>query len=365
MLRFDQQLSAKVLKRVSQLRRLGARGVVRTAYVRVLGPTVYSLSEPGRKIAQTLHRQKSIGHAVPHRLERLKERVPLEVRLEAAPLLIDVDPQAEARVAPKRKAGLDLRLGEFGPRRTLLSDFGEIAGLTCVSNKDLSGPSDRPDELVDIDGRLGIRMRFGNDEPRFVQALEAALDLGAAGCAVAPVIKVDWQEHAIVLAYRSGVPAKNCVQGESRPSLLNQIEDVLRSIHRAGYVLDEIDDDLFLCSPDGEVRLRHVSHASPLAGLSRDMSVYVRDADSRAVNALFGTQLITADLLRQRAAAPTVDRPVKGGRSDEFYAPVVIRDDIRWGKIWNTDVGIRSLELHHEGPSPNSARRKRSRPWIE
>ena len=47
MLQIDRQLPAEGAKRAEQLRRLGPRGLVRTAYVRTLGPAVYSLTDTG------------------------------------------------------------------------------------------------------------------------------------------------------------------------------------------------------------------------------------------------------------------------------------------------------------------------------
>src|SRR4051794_37476640 len=68
------QLAAKVLKRAGQVRRLGGRGLVRTAYVRTLGPSVYSLTEPARSIATVLHRRKALTRALSSRLALLKVR---------------------------------------------------------------------------------------------------------------------------------------------------------------------------------------------------------------------------------------------------------------------------------------------------
>ena len=94
-----------------------------------------------------------------------------------------------------------------------------------------------------------------------------------------------------------------------------------------------------MAGPHGPV-VTNLNNALPLEGLSRDMSVYLRDLDRRRFNDLFGTRLVTASQLRSllspKAAIPHARLR---GRFTEVYAPVVIRDDIRWGKIWNTDLG--------------------------
>ena len=70
------------------------------------------------------------------------------------------------------------------------------------------------------------------------------------------------------------------------------------------------------------------------------MSIYLRDLDRQTFNKLFGTRLVTAAELRGLGGPPLVDRSGPAATTNQVYAPVILRDDIRWGKIWNTDVGI-------------------------
>jgi SAM-dependent methyltransferase len=269
-LQLNEQLPAKVLKRMGQLRRLGARGLVHTAYVRLAGPAVYSLTDQGRAVARGLHRQRVLGRALPIRLERLKRRAAQELHAE---------------------------------------------GQT---------------------GAPGVRQVF-EDPRRFVQALETAFDLAGAGCAVPPVTAVDWKSLAVTWAFNPDCSASEMSE-ESRKELAHRLQQALIAIHRAGYVLDEIGEDSVLFSGGNPV-IVGLSHAIPLAGLSRDMSIYLRDADRRRFNSLFGTRLLTADRLR-KLLSPNAGIPHDELHGlAEVYAPVVIRDDIRWGKIWNTDLG--------------------------
>jgi SAM-dependent methyltransferase len=340
-MRFDQKLSAKVLKRVGQLRRLGAGGFVHTAYVRMLGPTFYSLTDPGRSIARGLHRHTVLNRALAVRLERLKERALKEVVLERAPLLRDIDPDADERLVERREPGKEILIGELGQEGTVLSAIGSIRGLRCVSSHGFERGDGASVELIDLEGRLGVRRSFRTDHSRFVQTLEAMLDLSEAGCPIAPVIRVDWNANAITSAFVPGTLLGRPATADERNTRRLQIEQALTSIHRAGYVLDTISEDDIIVSSndDGSPCFVDLQHAIPLKGLSRDMSVYLRDADSRQVNACFGTRLITADRLRRVASPRANDLAKVDRKSDEFFVPVVLRDDIRWGKIWNPDVG--------------------------
>jgi SAM-dependent methyltransferase len=110
------------------------------------------------------------------------------------------------------------------------------------------------------------------------------------------------------------------------------------AVHRAGYALGEIDGADVVFGTSGPVIL-NLRHATPLAGLSRDMSVVLRDADRRRFNTLFGTRLLTAEQLRGLLSPKATIAHDKVRGFAEVYAPVIIRDDIRWGKIWNTDLG--------------------------
>ena len=330
----DQQLSAKVLKRVHQLRRLGPRGLVRTAYVRMLGPTVYSLADPCRSIARTLRRHHQSPQSILARRDLLERRARDEIRADRAPLLRDLDPEADASVASERVAGTELVLGRIRRDGAISWTRGPIRGVertvgAQAPEENRSGP-----ELVDLDGRLGVRRGFGADQAHFLRALETMLDLAAAGSAVPAVIGVDWAHNAVTAQFVHCTDEVG-VQPSDEDRLA--LERALVAVHEAGYVLGRIEKNDVLWSPDRRPMLVGLHEAVSLEGLSRDMSAYLRDLDREAFNRIFGTRLMTAARLR-RLPAPLSGSERNG--SLPVYAPVVIRDDIRWGKIWNTDVGV-------------------------
>jgi SAM-dependent methyltransferase len=254
-----QLLPAKVLKRMGQIGRLGPKGLARTAYIRALGPSVYSIADFARGMSIRVHRQRAQHRALATRTQTLKERT---VAIE----------QRNAR---------------------------------------------------------GIRQQFGADLGEFVQTLEALLDLEAAGCAVPRVLAIDWTSHTITLE-----------RFESGSMNVSVLEQVLLAIHRAGYVVGDIGREDVGVTSTGMPVILNLRRAVPLAGLSRDMSVYLRDLDRQRFNTLFETQLLTAIRLRSMLSPKArIPRDHARGTFSEVYAPVVIRDDIRWGKIWNTDLG--------------------------
>lgn len=266
-----EKVAAKIRKRLGQVRRLGFKGAVRTAYIKTLGRTVQSSADYARSVARRSHRRRAHNRGIEVPAERLKRRLE----------------------------------GEIHPAST------------------------QTDHAVHFD--------FGTNRGRFVQVLEAIMDLIEAGCAVPRPIAVDWNTNAITAATVPGTTLRERTPGG--PDLVAGIEAALLAIHRAGYVLDRVEEDSVLIADDGAVVVSGVGNLLPLAGLSRDMSVYLRDLDRAAFNRLFGTHLLTASYLRRRDSAPvTIDNPYYAG-GDCAYASIVVRDDVHWGSIWNTDVG--------------------------
>jgi SAM-dependent methyltransferase len=185
----------------------------------------------------------------------------------------------------------------------------------------------------------GVLIDLNADPGRFVQTLEALLDLGEAGCPVPPVTSVDWKASTITIAQAKGVTLRQRpAPGAGGPDDAARLEECLIAIHEAGYVLGAIDEDSVLFTGAGKMPVVvGLGQALPIAGLSRDMSIYLRDLDRCKFNRLFGTALVTATRLRA-VRTPSVAND-RGARLN-LYAPVLLRNDISWGKIWNTDVGI-------------------------
>ena len=63
--------------------------------------------------------------------------------------------------------------------------------------------------LVDLNGRLGVRKEF-RSYGRFVQEIEALLDLDARGCPVPQIMNVDWYAHALTITLCRGGLCVRC-----------------------------------------------------------------------------------------------------------------------------------------------------------
>jgi hypothetical protein len=267
------ELPAKVWKRIGQLARLGPTGLLKFAYITTLGRPAYAVADVARSLARRSH------------LDAVGRR--------------DLESWA---------LGLRQRLGLRQP--TSLS-----AG---------------------VDAQRTSQKGFGDDRRRFLQVLEGMLNLAQAGCPIPHVLAVDWDANAIVSEFVIGKPFPRYARENGiSDEVLVRIEDALLAIHRAGYVLGEIGEKDVVVTAEGRVIVLGLHHLRPLAGLSRDASIYRRDIDRRRFNELFGTRLLTAAQLRRNDSLPGAE-----DRADRAYAAVAIRGDIHWGQIWNTDLGI-------------------------
>ncbi|WP_458388119.1 hypothetical protein [Sphingomonas sp. F9_3S_D5_B_2] len=212
-----------------------------------------------------------------------------------------------------------------------------------VLSRALAPRTDRLKERVRElgDGKAaGCTKTFATDRGRFVQVLEAVLDLTTGGCAVPSIAGVDWNASAITFSAVSGVPLRQALARCAEPArrqILDAVAGKLLEIHRAGYVLGHIGEGDVLLSDDSQAVFVALDQALPLAGLSRDMSVYLRDKDRQQFNERFGTRLITAASLRSPQSA---SESAAFSDGDQVYAPILIREDVHWGKLWNPDVGI-------------------------
>ncbi len=265
------ELPAKIRKRIGQILRLGPVGLVRTAYILLLGRTAYAFADFARAVARRADFGPIFAGSPKSSMEGLRLR--LELRQPSSP-----------------SAGLD------APQT----------------------------------------MGFGDDRRRFVQVLEGMLDLARAGCPIPHVAAVDWNANVIISEFVIGKRFPQYVrENGSNYEVLARIEDALIAIHQAGYIVDNIGEEDILVTGDNRVIVLGLHHLRPLAGLSRDASIYLRDADRHRFNELFGTRLLTAPQLRRKDSLPGAEN-----RADRAYAAVAIRDDIHWGQIWNTDLGI-------------------------
>jgi hypothetical protein len=236
--------------------------------------------------------------------------------------------------------------------------------------------------VVDRDGWIGVRKGFRGNKVAFVNELEAALDLASVCSHVAEILGIDFEKLSITFAYipgqivrealaeagapmrdrdvhRGSVRSARTIEQRRRAAgrqLINKVLDpktiagvgeALISIHRAGYIWGDIKyGNVIIEAVTKTPYFIDYERALPLRYFSRNTATYLRDRDAEKLNEIFGTNLLTAELLRQLSFGHVL------------YSPFSVGNGLWWGAIWNPDAGVlrwrRLLSKHL--PMPHGGR---------
>lgn len=355
-----------LLKKLRQIRRLGFAGSAWVLYVLCIAPILHRglvpLYELGRQLALR-SRYRNLGP----RFDALRARADLVKyhRSTRVRTLRDLCPELEAVVARRRAENKIIPLALIDRSGHGVPLFGSFWSDLVVPAVDFRPCYRHAVLIVDVGGYVGILKNFRNHKPDFVNELEVATALLAAGCNVPEILHVDFDRLEIVYSYIPGILLREALvraganfaarpksrmviwfrhlwrfhAKEGRPriaSVLNS-EEIARlgaafiEIHRAGYTLEDVKYGNIIIENGTNVPFFiDFERACSLKGLSRGLSTYMRDRDCTKLNAGTGADLLTAAGLRKLRKLP-------GG---PIYAPVYLGHGIRWGAIWNPDVGV-------------------------
>lgn len=355
-----------LLKKIGKVRRLGISGLIWVIYVILIAPLLHRMLVPIFEAQRQLALSRRYGD-VASRFEALRlrfERTPSQ-KTSRTRALRDLSPELESIVAGLRQPNKVVPLALIdrnGPGLPLLGSFWSNSVIPPIEFR----PGHRHSLLIiDFDGDVGVLKSFKKRKAEFVNELEAASALHAAGCGVPDILHVDFDQLEIVYSYIPGVlvrealiqagadfsalPAdtwygrlrrKPLVRAErGRPFVpavmtgadIARLGSELTAIHRAGFTLEDIKyGNIIIEEKTGAPIFIDFERAFFFKGLSRGLSTYMRDKDSAKLNAHIGTELPTAAGLRNLKKLP-------GGA---IYAPVYVGQGIWWGAIWNPDVGV-------------------------
>lgn len=268
---------------------------------------------------------------------------------------------------PMRRTGEDIVLASIDQDGFLCPRF-ELLWPAPRVTADAFLARDRFDlTVVDTDGWVGVQKDFRGNKVAFANELEASLDLAAAGCHVPPIFRVNFERLSITFAYIDGLVVRESLAQAGAPmrdrdrqpgwtkrdtdriyrerrlagrALVDEvvgrdnivrIGDALLGIHRAGYALGDVKyGNIIIESTTRKPYFVDCEMALPLRRFSPASATYLRDRDAETLNLLFGTDLLTAKALR-RTPFP---------EQDNLYSPLYAGHGIRWGAIWNPDLGI-------------------------
>lgn len=272
------------------------------------------------EISRRIYRWSRSSWRIEQRRKALQARFGALPREGVGIRVEEIDAELERRIATLRQPDRELVIGDFDQNGLIASRFGEIAGVPTISRDKFITRSGCPVLLVDLNGRLGVRKEFRN-RGRFVQELEALLELEASDCPVPRVMNVDWHKGSVTITYVPGdvvrellaeagadirdrandgsytreVDRQRIRNGrELVPMVLSQshIENVaagLDAIHAAGFVLEDVKfGNIILKARTGEPIFVDLERALPVASLPASLADHLRQIDLRKFRDHFG-----------------------------------------------------------------------------
>jgi hypothetical protein len=272
------------------------------------------------ELSRRLYRWTRSNLRLKQRLRRLQVRLGQLPRTGVGVPVGTIDLALEARLASSREPNRELVIGDFDQDGGILPRFGKMDGLPVIDPSKFLPRSGCPVRLVDLNGRVGVRKEFRN-VGRFVQELEALMQLEACGCPVPELMNVDWDEHFITTAFVPGnvvrellalagakVRDRDSEGSYSRArdrerirsgreyvrkimsrSDISEVAAGLQSIHSAGFVLEDVKfGNIILKADSREPLFLDLERALPISALPDWLSDYLKQIDLRKFREQFG-----------------------------------------------------------------------------
>jgi Methyltransferase domain len=358
---------ASAIERIRQLAAHDTRDLIWLAYVMGVAPWVHQAAGPMHLLRRWQVRRRRRQDS-DQRIAQLRARIGQGClaqdgnRVALAQLCPELDETCRATRFPNE----EITLADIDQDGFLLARFKQLWPAPRVA-ADAFLPRSRFElAAVDHDGWIGVRKDFQGNRTAFVNELEAALDLAAAGCRVPAILGVDFERPSITFAYinggvvretlaRAGAPMRDRDLGPGRatlsdrriqrerreagrglvdkvlePETIARIGQTLLAIHRAGYTVEDVKYGNIIIEATKTPYFIDCERALPLHRFSPATATYLRDRDAEKLNELFGTDLLTRKVLRKFR--------LPGNAA--VYSPFYAGAGIWWGRIWNPDLGI-------------------------
>ena len=357
-------MMTSAVARIRQLLAHDTRDLIWLAYVMGIAPWMHRAAGPMHLLRRWQVRRRR-QRDCDQRMAQLRARIGHGCLAQGGNrvALAQLCPELDETCRAIRRPNEEITLASIDQDGLLLARFEQLWPAPRVA-VDAFLPRSRFElVVVDHDGWIGVRKDFRGNRVAFVNELEAALDLAAAGCQVPAILGVDFDRPSITFSYINGAVVREAlaqagapmrdrdvrpdraalsdrrIQRERReagrglvdkvlePETIARIGQTLLAIHRAGYTVEDVKYGNVIIEVTKTPYFVDCERALPLRQFSRTTATYLRDRDADKLNQLFGTDLLTAKVLR-KFRLPTIYSP--------FYAGA----GIWWGTIWNPDLGI-------------------------
>jgi SAM-dependent methyltransferase len=360
-------MMTSAIQRIRQLLAHDTRDLIWLAYVTGVAPWLHRVAGP-MHLLRRLQVRRRRERDCDQRIAQLRARIGQGCLTQGGNrvALAQLCPELDETCRAIRRPNEEIILASIDQDGLLLAQFEQLWPAPRVAGDEFLPRSRFELVVVDHDGWIGTRKDFRGNSVAFVNELEAALDLAAAGCHVPAILGVDFDRPSITFAYINGtvvrealaqagaamrdrdVRANRAVLSEGRiqrerreagrglvdkvlqPDTIARIGQNLLAIHRAGYTVEDVKYGNVIVDMTKTPYFVDWERALPLRQCSRTTATYLRDRDADQLNRLFGTDLLTAKVLRKlRLPADTA-----------IYSPFYAGAGIWWGRIWNPDIGV-------------------------
>jgi hypothetical protein len=359
---------ASTIDRIRQLFSHDMRDVLWLAYAVGIAGWVHRAAAPMHHLQRwrvCRRRQRNPDHRLELLRDRIARRPPVQGGYRIA--LAELCPELDETCRPLRRPNEEITLASIDQDGFLYPRFEQFWLAPRVDAEAFLARERFELAVVDHDGWIGVCKNFRGSKIAFANELEAALDLGAAGCQIPAILGVDFERLSITFAYIDGVVVREAlaqagapmwdrdvrpdraafgdrrIQQERRVAgrrLVDKVLDgetiarigkALLAIHRAGYTFEDVKyGNVIIEARTNTPYFVDCERALPLHQFPRMTATYLRDCDADKLNQLFGTDLLTAKALRKfRLPAGAA-----------MYSPFYAGSGIWWGAIWNPDLGI-------------------------
>ena len=353
-------------KAVDDVQRLGRRGVARIAAAILLWPFLHRMYpayvEARRHLLEWRLRQRIEGD-----IARLQERIPNILATGRASPRRGPAPTVAQLGAATIEDGFSI--AEIDQDGYFTRRGQPVANLPAPS--DGGGPLERRRfhlVLTTHDGLLAVRKDYRGDRFAFVREVEMADALQRARVKVPAILDIDLGATTVTFDFIPGQVVREKLasggarlrdrdavgqprsrldrrrQGKARTAegrrvasaLVNpqSIKGVLAEVekaHRAGIILHDMKYGNIVLGADAEEPyLLDFEHARSYPEWGQLANRALRDTDREKFNRMFGPYALTERRVRQMAR--------KKGLGT-LYAPILLEGGIRFGAVWNTDVG--------------------------
>src|SRR6266851_6940440 len=358
---------ARAFERIWQHRPNDTRDLLWLVYVIGIAPWIHPAAEPIHQLHRwhVRHRRQ---RDFEHRMKQLRDRTADGCWSQAGRrlTLAELCPMLDEVCRPLRRPNEEIVLADIDQDGFLQPRFPQFWTAPSIDAYSFLPRNRFELFVVDRDGWVGVRKNFRENRIAFASELEAVLDLSAVCSHVPAILGVDFERLSITFAYISGAIVREAlaqagapirdrdvqpdraalsdrrIQRERReagrrlvdkvlePETIARIGQTLLAIHRAGYTVEDVKYGNVIIEVTKTPYFVDCERALPLRQFSRTTATYLRDRDADKLNQLFGTDLLTAKVLRKfRLPADTA-----------IYSPFYAGAGIWWGTIWNPDLGI-------------------------